>query len=65
MSSVAIGAGSVAAAAGADVGAVVAGRAVVGVGVSAVRARHQAVTPWRVSTAKPRGNASARACRAA
>ena len=34
-------------------------------GVRVVRARYQAVTPWRVSTAKPSGNASALACRAA
>jgi hypothetical protein len=50
-----------AAAAGAA-GAVGAGRVS---GVSSVRARRQAVTPRRVSTAKPSGNASARACRAA
>jgi hypothetical protein len=34
-------------------------------GTKSARARRHALTPPRVSTAKPSGNASARACRAA
>jgi hypothetical protein len=36
-----------------------------GIGVMPARACCQAVMPWRVRTARPSGNASARACRAA
>jgi len=57
-SSAVTGAGSIAAATDADVSALVAaGPVALGAGTNWVRARYQAVTPWRVSTAKPSGNA--------